>query len=137
MRAYFDTSALLKLFLNEPGGITVRRAWQAAQAIGGASILYAEACAALAAAHRANRIANYQQANRNLVKLWSNIEVVIPDLSLCITAGRIAAQESLRGYDAVRLAAALRFHADILVCGDGDLLQTAQNHHLSVVDGRF
>lgn len=138
MRAYFDTSALLKLVLQEPGSETAARAWQAARAVGAVSILYVEACAGLAAASRARRLAPHAhaQSRQDLQALWATVQVLVPDYPLCDRAAGIAEAESLRGYDAVHLAAALEYHADVLVCGDGDLLQAGLRRGLGVVDAR-
>jgi predicted nucleic acid-binding protein len=138
VRAYFDTSALLKLVLQEPGSETAVSAWRAAQTVGAASILYVEACAGLAAARRARRLTPHAhvQSRQDLQALWATVQVLVPDYPLCDRAAGLAEAENLGGYDAVHLAAALEYHADLLICGDGDLLQAALRRGLGVVDAR-
>ena len=138
MKAYFDTSALLKLLLQEPGSSTAIQAWRAAKSVAAASVLYVEACAGLAAARRARRLSavGHTESRRDLQLLWANLDVVIPDQPLCHRAGDLAAREKLRGYDAVHLAAALEYRADVVVCGDGDLLDAALNRGMGVIDAR-
>ncbi len=138
MRAYFDTSALLKLLLAEPGSTTAHEAWRAALSVAAVSILYAEARAALASARRAGRLSvrAHAESTRDLRRLWAGLHVVVPDGPLCDRAGDLAERERLRGYDAVHLAAALESGADLLVCGDGDLLEAALDTGLGIVDAR-
>jgi len=138
LRAYFDTSAVLKLVLLEPGSETALHAWRAAQQVGAVSVLYVEAAAGLAAARRARRLSAraHGESTRELEQLWASMHVVLPDCPLCERAAGLAEAERLRGYDAVHLAAALEYGADVLVCGDGDLLDAAVSRGLGVVDAR-
>jgi predicted nucleic acid-binding protein len=138
VRAYFDTSAFLKLLVSEVGSATALHAWQAALYVATASVLYAEARAGLAAAHRAGRLTPRAHASskRDLWRYWADLDVMVADEPLCERAGDLAERERLRGYDAVHLVAALEYGADLLVCGDGDLLEAALNSGLGVVDAR-
>jgi predicted nucleic acid-binding protein len=138
VRAYFDTSALLKLVLLEPGSETALDAWRAAQQVGAVSVLYVEASAGLAAARRALRLSAlaHSESAGDLDRLWSSMHVVVADHPLCERAAGLAEAESLRGYEAVHLAAALEYGADLLVCGDGDLLDAALSRGLGTVDAR-
>jgi uncharacterized protein len=138
VRAYFDTSALLKLLVPEPGSSTALHAWRAALSVAAASVLYTEASAGLAAARRAGRLSQRAHAGSksDLRRLWAGLGVVVPDEPLCQLAGELAERERLRGYDAVHLAAAMEYRADLLVCGDGDLIEAALNCGLGVVDAR-
>jgi uncharacterized protein len=138
VKAYFDTSALLKLLVPEAGSTTALSVWRTAPSIAAASVLFAEACAGLAAASRAGRLAPeaYAESKQDLWRLWSVLDVVIPDESLCERAGELAERQRLRGWDAVHLAAALDYGADVLVCGDGDLIDAALDTGIGVVDAR-
>ena len=138
MRAYFDTSAFLKLLVPESGSTTALSVWRTAISVAGASVLYAEASAGLAAARRAGRLTSgaHSASKRDLNRLWAILTVIIPDEPICEVAGDLAEQEQLRGYDAVHLAAALEYQADVLVCGDGDLVDAALNSGMSVIDAR-
>jgi predicted nucleic acid-binding protein len=138
VRTYFDTSALLKLVLQEPGSSTAERAARAATRIHAVTVLLAEAGAALAAAHRGRRLtpANYVIARQSLAVVWASILPVVPDLVLVRRAAALAEQEALRGYDAVHLAAALEVQADAFVCADTQLVQAAHNRGLRVIDAR-
>jgi predicted nucleic acid-binding protein len=136
VRSYFDTSALLKLILQEPGSATAERAARAATRLHAVTVLLAEAGAALAAAHRSGRLttASYVIAKRSLAVLWAPIFPVVPDVPLVRRAVVLAEREALRGYDAVHLAAALEAQADAFVCADADLVKAAGRCGLTVVD---
>jgi uncharacterized protein len=138
VKVYFDASAFLKLLVPEPGSATALRAWQAALHVAGASVLYAEACAGLAAAHRSGRLSprDHSGSKLDLWRLWTNLDVLVADGPLCERAGELAERERLRGCDAVHLAAALEYGADYLACGDGALLDAALDCGLGVVDAR-
>jgi uncharacterized protein len=138
VRAYFDTSALLKLILQEPGSGTAERAARAATRLHAVTVLLAEAGAALAAAYRSRRLtrASYGVAKQSLALLWAPILPVVPDLVLVRRAAALAEREALRGYDAVHLAAALEVQADVFVCADAQLVLAARSSGLQVIDTR-
>jgi len=139
MRSYFDTSALLKLVLQEPGSTTAERAARAATRLHAVTVLLAEAEAALAAAHRRGRLspASYSIAKSSLAVLWAPFLPIVPDLVLVRRAAMLAEQEALRGYDAVHLAGALEVQADVFVCSDAHLVQAARHCGLQVIDTRI
>ena len=57
MIAYFDTSALIPLLIEEAGSERSGRVWDAAEHVTSARLIYAEARAALAQAARLGRVA--------------------------------------------------------------------------------
>lgn len=138
MRAYFDTSALLKLILQEPGSTTAERAARASTRLHAVTVLLAEAGAALASAHRSDRLtaASYAVAKDSLAAIWASFFAVVPDVALARRAATLAEREALRGYDAVHLAAALEVQADAFVCADTNLMRAARNRRLRVIDAR-
>jgi predicted nucleic acid-binding protein len=137
---YFDTSALLKLFLAEPGAATARRAWQVVSAAAAGRLLHAEARAALAAAERAPRRAftptDHARARTDLDQVWERVVKVEPTEMVVRAAGDPAESYALGGYDAVHPACAMRAGADALVCADADLIRAAQACGLGVIDAR-
>lgn len=138
--AYFDTSALIKLFLAEPGSSTARRAWQASETVAGGRLLYAEARAALAAASRDSArgfgAIALQRAKASLDSAWQRMVKVEATETLVHVAGDLAEAHGLRGYDAVHLAGALRLSAEALVTADADLLRAGAASGLGVIDAR-
>ena len=138
--AYFDTSALVKLFLVEPGSLTVRSAWKLADTAAAGRITYAETRAALAAANRRpeKRFNNqsHLKAKSYLEQIWPKIfQVNITD-TIVQAAGNLAETYGLRGYDAVHLACAIHLGANALVCADIALINAAQKQGLDVIDAR-
>jgi hypothetical protein len=138
--AYFDTSALIKLFINEPGSSTANQAWKSATHLVAARITYAEARAALAAAARIPQRQfsgqDHAQAKDLLEQTWQRmIKINITD-SIVHTAGELAEQHALRGYDAVHLACVVHTTADALVCADSALITAAQKRGIGIIDAR-
>jgi predicted nucleic acid-binding protein len=128
----------MKLIVAESGSVTATVAWNAADGVVTGRLLYPEARAALAAAQRAGRLTGrtYASLKRAMEQLWQQTDVVEVSATLAASAGALAERHSLRGYDAVHLAAALAVGADIMVSADGDLLSAAATEGLSVIDTR-
>jgi predicted nucleic acid-binding protein len=129
LKAYFDTSALVPLLIDEPGTDAAGTAWDLAENVISVRLIYAEARAALAQAARVGRItsANHDRAVRGLDELVEQMEFVEVDDALVRLSGDLAQDHALRGYDAVHLASALRVGSPdvVLVAGDGSLLAAA------------
>lgn len=108
MILYLDTSALVKLFADEPGSGLVREAVACAEFRGCHLIGYAEACAALARRGREHGLSGTEiEAHiTELRQTWSQLDVVETTWPLVQRAGHLAVQLRLRGYDSVHLAAA-------------------------------
>lgn len=135
MITYFDTSAFLKLLLDdETGAATVEQLWATSVAVLCCEIGYVEARAASAAAHRSRRLTTtgLHEVRSALESLWAQIEVVPVTTALVRRAGDLAEAEGLRGYDAVHLAAALTVPVDALTSSDAKLSVAATNHGLHV-----
>jgi predicted nucleic acid-binding protein len=139
--AYFDTSAIIPLFVDdEPGAETALAVWLRAESVVTARILFAEAAAALARAARLGRLEPeaLDVALAELDSVWAQLDIIEIDDSLVRTAGSLARTHSLRGYDAVHCAAALRL-ADpttVALAGDQTLLAAWRAEGLQVVDIR-
>ena len=137
MITYFDTSALLKLLVDdEMGTANVEQLWQASTIVVCAEIGYVEARAALAAATRARRLtaAAWRAARVSLDSAWAQLEVVPVTTALVRDAAEVAESNGLRGYDAVHLAAALIIPADTFVSGDNQLCSAAASHNLHIAN---
>ncbi len=115
MILYLDTSALLKLYLEETGSGAVRNHVAGAAAVYTHLVTYVEMRAALARAVRMGRVSEedlrYQVAR--LEDDWSALAVVDVDDALVRRAGRLAEQHGLRGYDSVHAAAAERIQENV------------------------
>ncbi|MBK5222539.1 MAG: type II toxin-antitoxin system VapC family toxin [Acidimicrobiia bacterium] len=122
MIAYFDTSAIVPLVIGEPGSTACTRLWNEATRVMSVRLLYPEARAALAKAHRMDRL-----TRRQLTAAVADLEVIMTEVDhaeitadLARDAGELADVHGLRGYDAVHLAAAVSAREPDLVVATGD-----------------
>jgi predicted nucleic acid-binding protein len=106
---YLDTSALVKLYVEEAGTSDVIACVSRAAAVVTARISYAEARAAFARHRRegALRTADLRRVVRDLDDEWATYSIVEISDAVVRRAGALAERHALRGYDAVHLAAAL------------------------------
>jgi uncharacterized protein len=120
--AYFDTSALIKRVLDESGSSLASEIWESAASMVSSEMVYPEARAALAAARRAGRLdrSELREAVCRLERLYGDLEIVRTDDALTSLAGGLAERHSLRGYDAVHLAAVLAIEARRVVVATWD-----------------
>ena len=135
MSEYFDSSALVKLLIAEPGSAIAVDQWEAANSPTCVTIGLAEVAAALAAAERGGRInvRRRNDARRELDNMWSHISRPIADDELAKAAANLAVVHGLRGYDAVHLAAAVAT-SDLFVSADQTLLSAARAEGLGTTD---
>lgn len=140
MLLFCDTSALIKLLIDEPDSAQVHQATERARLIAACRITWAEAMAAMALRQCEDSISadDVEQACERLSKLWPSFTVVEVSQQLVEVAGRFADGFVLRGYDSVQLAAAhqLRDNAEqnvLFACFDRRLNQAAQLLQLEVL----
>ena len=138
MIAYFDTSALIPLLVDERGSERASRLWDVADNVVAVRLIYAEARAALAQGTRLGRLAAADLATAidALEGLYANLDLLEVDERLVRRAGELAQHHALRGYDAVHLAAAERIRDDttVIVAGDRDLCTAARTLGMAVAD---
>ena len=136
MIAYFDTSAIVPLLIDEVGTRTAGDLWDRADRVLSVRLSHVEARAALAQAARLGRISARQLRSsvRDLEDLLGQIDMVDVDDDLIREAGDLAEEQGLRAYDAVHLAAAQRVDdLDlIVVAGDLALLAAAEAVGMSI-----
>lgn len=104
---FCDTSALMKLLVDEAQSDQMRQISTTVDAIGVCRISWAETMAALARLQREDPISNedLEQARQQLIQCWKTFTIVEVCQPLVETAGRFADVFALRGYDSVQLAA--------------------------------
>ncbi|MGH8930470.1 MAG: type II toxin-antitoxin system VapC family toxin [Egibacteraceae bacterium] len=140
MIAYFDTSALVPLVVEEPGSTWCARLWDEAARVVSVRIAYAEGRAALAQAHRLGRLTNpaLREAVSQFDAIYGQLDRVALDDDLVRRAGHLAEEQALRGYDAVHLAAAERIQDGdaVLISGDAQLCRAARQMGLAVSQPR-
>jgi len=124
--AYFDTSAVVPLLIEEAGTGRCEEQWSAADRVVSVRLVEVEARAALAQARRQGRLTERQLRSTvaALDGLLAQLDVVDIDDDLVSQAAELAEGHALRAYDAVHLAAALAVADDdlVLVAGDRALL---------------
>ena len=113
---YFDSSAFVKLVVEEDGSDLAATLWDGCDAAVSSRLAYPEVRAALAAAGRAHRLDPAAQARAQAAwaDYWSATRAV--ELTELVTAhaGELASQHALRGADAVHLASLLAVGANTL-----------------------
>jgi predicted nucleic acid-binding protein len=133
---YVDTSTLIKLIVDEEGSERAELIWQTADSVASARLVVVEARAALAAAARGKRLSADQlhAAKTELAAFVDDLHLVEVNEELIESAAQLAETESLRGYDAVHLAAALFVGAAVLTSADRALCEAAERQGLHVAD---
>jgi len=106
---YFDSSAFIKLLVEEEGSELAAAVWDGCDAAVSSRLAYPEVCAALSAAARADRLAPGEQRRAEVAweDYWASTRPVELTESVTACAGRLAGEHALRGADAVHLASVL------------------------------
>jgi len=130
---YFETSALVKLLVEESGSDDAAHAWDSADSVTSSVITYTEARAALAAVHRGGRLSGegLEIAKASLEHRWELIEAIAPSDEIVHHAAELAEIHALRGYDALHLATALA-SAPVLITFDADLARGSEAEGLHI-----
>jgi len=139
---YLDTSAVVKLYVEEAGSRAVSAGVAAADAICTVRIAYAEARAAFARGRRESLLTPRQlrELVRGFDEDWPRYTVIEISQALVRRAGGLAERRALRGYDAVHLAAALEVRdageAPAFACFDDRLAKAAAAEGLDTFNHR-
>jgi predicted nucleic acid-binding protein len=133
----FDSSALVKLLVEEDGSDVAADVWDAADAVICSQLAHPEVCAALAAAERARRMSPRQRsiALDTWRRLWAGVRTVDLNSAIALAAGGLASDYGLRGGDAVHLAtvAAVGEHQALFAVWDTRLRDGAAALGIAVV----
>jgi predicted nucleic acid-binding protein len=135
---YLDTSALVKLYIDEPGRERVEIAVRDAERTATARVTYTEARAAFARQRRERAVTgrDLRMLVRALDEDWASLTIVEVTEALVRAAGNLAERHALRAYDALQLAAAVQLHAEggtVAFCSfDARLSRAAQRQHLAL-----
>lgn len=135
MTVYFDSSTLVKLYLDEPDSEAVEARARAADIIATSSITYAEVCAAFARRRRDGHLS--EQEHRRVLRQfdadWDAFLTIEVTDALVRAAGVLAGQHVLRGADAIQLASFERLLPGAeddqieFLCADERLSDAARN----------
>ena len=114
---YFDSSALVKLIVEDEGSDLVAELWDGCDAAISSRLAYPEVRAALSAAGRAHRLSgeDRRRAEATWERFWAATRAVELVASVALRAGELAGAHALRGADAVHLASALALGRDVTV----------------------
>jgi len=140
---YFDTSALIKRFVAEPGTQTVLRLLKEDSLLATSKVAYAEVHAALARRLRAGDLSRtaFGRISATFERDWPMImRMELSDPVLFLTR-ELVSRNPLRGFDAIHLATALRARDQLgekiqFVAADARLLAAAASEELESVDVR-
>ncbi|QPN71647.1 type II toxin-antitoxin system VapC family toxin [Synechococcus sp. CBW1108] len=126
MILFCDTSALLKLFIDEQGSESMIKASSSSEGIAVCRITWAASMAA------------FDQARSMFEQAWPGFAIADVTQPLVEKAGVFAEAFGLRGYDSVQLAAAHRLHEHLALpltfaCFDRRLNQAAKLLQLEVL----
>lgn len=129
MRLFLDSSALLKVYLDEPGSGFAGRVVSDAASLVASRVAQAEVVARLL-----REPAGSQHVER-FDRLWAVTQVVEVDQPLCLHAAQLAARRGLRTLDALHLASAIAVADDDLVTATWDrrLWDAAREEGLTVL----
>jgi predicted nucleic acid-binding protein len=122
---YFDSSAFVKLLVDEAGTDLAVDLWEGCDAALSSRLAYPEVRAALAAASRNHDISkvDLRVAEQSWEEYWAATRPVELTSRVERHAGDLARRHALRGADAVHLAAALAI-------GDAELVVAVWDHRL-------
>lgn len=136
MITYIDTSALLKLLVEEDGSDRAGLIWDTADVLVSVALIVVEGRAALAAAQRGRRlsVSQHRRARDEFAALLDELAIVEVTEDLLMDAANLAEGDGLRGYDAVHLAAALSVEATVMSSADTELCNAAERHGLHVAN---
>lgn len=106
---YFDSSALVKLMLDEAGSALAAEVWNGCDAALSSRLAYPEVCAALASAGRNHDLTESEAtaAAEEWEVFWASMRPIELSEDVEKVAGELATAHRLRGADAVHLASAL------------------------------
>jgi predicted nucleic acid-binding protein len=138
--AYFDASALVKLFVEEDGTNDATALWDGADALLTSRITEAEVPAAFAAARRAHRLDTgaHLTAKRRWGQYRGALQMVELTAELTLIAGDMAEQYALGGLDAIHLASASQLTDVTMIMATWDvrLLTAARSAGIATLPAR-
>lgn len=107
MILYLDASALIKLYVAEPGSGPVRQAVKNASAVYSVDVNYLEVRAALAEGARLGLLTDKsaKKAHEDFETDWQGVNVVVPDQALLRLAGDLSQAHGIAAKVALNLAA--------------------------------
>ena len=136
MRLFFDTSAFIKRYVNEPGSERVLDLTSKADGLGLSVLILPESIATLRRLLRENRLAEVDYRTLKDAILLDLDDVDLCDMTSSVLERTIACLErnSLRTLDGVHIGSALVYQPDIFISADRRQIIAAENEGLRVED---
>ncbi len=140
MILYLDTSALVKIYVEETGSTSVRQKAHEAEGLATSRIAYAETRAALARKLRERGLSrtDYHSVVEDLNRDWEDYFIADVSDAVVKSAGTLAEKHALRGADAIHLASALTLVKQatrvVFSCFDGRLDRAARKEGLRTLE---
>ena len=134
MRIYFDSSAFAKRFIEEPGSQRIDDICQKASAVGLSIICFPQILSALNRKVREKSISNrnYTIAKNRLSEELSDIEIINITPKVVAKAALLLETNPLRAMDAMHVACAIEWDADLFVTSDRRQADAAKNAKLRI-----
>ena len=139
MMIYVDSSALVKMFVDEPGSAEIKQFMSVSISKEGvtfvtSAVTKAEIMAALAAIRRGRHLTQrkFEKAVADFREQWKVFSVPEVTTSTIDRAGEIGLNHKIKGGDAFQLASALEVEAELFISTDNDLNAAASEYGLSV-----
>jgi uncharacterized protein len=136
---YFDTSAFVKIYVNEFGADLIRSAAESADILVTSVIAYAEVRSAFARKRRFGDFSpgELMRAKSKFEQDWLELEAVPIDDQKARRAGELAEIHKLRGFDAIHLASAEYFQSRLgpttFACFDAELSRAATAYGMTLL----
>ena len=131
MILFLDTSALVKLYIAEPGSARMREAAGRGEPVAVSVLAFAEIHAAFARRRREELVTDpeLEQLRLDFANDWEELKQIPVGTAVLKLVPRLCESHPLRGADAVHLASALLLHQEglevLFACSDRHLLGAA------------
>ena len=105
---YLDTSAYVKIYIDEPNAVVVRSAAAESEMLATSIVTYAEMRSAFARRQRSGDLSTdgIDRIKSKFEQDWLEVEALLLDDRTVRRAGEFAESYGLRGFDAIHLASA-------------------------------
>lgn len=135
MRVFFDTSAFVKRFVEEPGSQEAEDICQQAAELGLSIICLPEILSALNRKLRAGNIDKdvYLDIKQDVAEDIKDADIINLSPSVLASTIQLLEENTLSSLDAIHIACALEWQADLFVSSDERQIAAATNSGLKVV----
>ena len=134
MRVFFDTSSFVKRFVDEAGSNEVEQVTENASEIGLSIICFTEVISALNRKLRKEVMSDdiYQELKENVLEDIQDADIINLTPSVLERTTDLLESNVLRSLDAIHIACALEWEADLFVSSDERQVDAAINSGLQV-----